>query len=154
MTKPKTALDRTINRKIKDRLPELIIFPFVGIPMSFSVWLYYLNYIKGYTENPQYDFGMATLSATIGGFLLVGGIFRKIQSELIDSARAFLASALFSTIFTFTLPMLAIAKPENVFAYCLLIIIVTVSGVVTTLGFSWGVSVLIPCLWKIGKGLD
>jgi hypothetical protein len=57
----------------------------------------------------------------------------------------------FSTIFVFTLPIGAITKPEDAFVFYFLVIVLILSMMISLLGFTFGVSVLIPCLWKIGR---
>lgn len=155
MTKSKSTLKRIINWVVKERLPELIIFGVVGTVMYFSVAIYYIKCIGNVAQNLGYNFEMAILSATLGGFVLIGGFLDKTPSttkkDLINSAKGFLTSAVFSTIFGFTLPMGAVTKPEQAIAYYLLIVVITASMMIAVLGFTWGVSVLIPCLWKIGR---
>ena len=155
MTKARTALNRIIHWITKERLPEFIIFGVVGTVMYFSVAAYYIKYMGNFAENSGYNFEMAMLSATLGGFVLIGGFLNKtsptVNKDLINSAKGFLTSAVFSTIFVFTLPMGAVTKPDQALAYYLLIFVLIVSMMITVLGFTWGVSVLIPCLWKIGR---
>lgn len=155
MTKVRIALNRIIHWITKERLPEFIIFGAVGTVMYFSVAVYYINYMGNFAENLGYDFEMAILSATLGGFVLIGGFLEKtnprVKKDLVNAAKGFLTSAVFSTIFGFTLPMGAMTKPEQVVAYYLLIFVIIVSMMIAVLGFTWGVSVLIPCLWKIGR---
>lgn len=155
MNKLKKYSRNIIRWIIKERLPEFVIFGIVGTVMYFSVVVYYLNYMKDYAENLGYNFEMAILSATIGGFVLIGGFLDKtpptVRKDLINSAKGFLTAAVFSTIFGFTLPLGAITKPEQVIAYYLLLFVLIASMMITVLGFTWGVSVLIPCLWRIGR---
>lgn len=151
----KTAPSKAVHWIIKERLPEFIIFGIVGTVMYFSVALYYIKYMGNFAESLGYNFEMAILSATLGGFVLIGGFLEKtnprVKKDLVNAAKGFLTSAVFSTIFVFTLPMGAVTKPEQALAYYLLIFVLIASMMVTVLGFTWGVSVLIPCLWKIGR---
>ncbi len=156
MNKLKTISSNIIRWITKERLPEFIIFGIVGTVMYFSVAVYYIKYMGNFAENAGYDFEMAILSATLGGFVLIGGFLEKtsprVKKDLVNAAKGVLTSAVFSTIFVFTLPMGAVTKPEQALAYYLLIFVLIVSMMITVLGFTWGVSVLIPCLWKIGGG--
>jgi hypothetical protein len=87
--------------------------------------------------------------------VLVGGFLERtnphVRKDLINSAKGFLTSAVFSTIFVFTLPIGAITKPEDAFVFYFLVIVLILSMMISLLGFTFGVSVLIPCLWKIGR---
>jgi len=155
MTKVRISLNKVIHWITKERLPEVIIFTIVGTVMYLSVAVYYIKYIGDYAENPGYNFEMAILSATLGGFVLISGFLDKTPSsakkDLVNSAKGFLTSAVFSTIFGFTLPMIEITEPEQTVAFNFLLIVLIASMVLSIVGFTWGVSVLIPCLWKIGR---
>lgn len=155
MTRLKRTLNRTIRWIIKERLAETFLFVIVGTVMYVAVAYYYIKYIVNFTEYSGYDFEMAILSATLGGFVLIGGFLDKtsstVKKNLINSAKGFLTSAVFSTIFVFTLPMSAVIEPEQAFAHYYLVVVLLASMIITVLSFTFGVSVLIPCLWKIGR---
>jgi hypothetical protein len=155
MSKIRVALKAIIRWIIKERLPEVITFAVVGTVMYAAVFAYYINYIGNLTGNLDYNFEMAILSATLGGFVLIGGFLDKAPStakkDLVSSATGFLASAVFSTIFVFTVPLEAVIKPEQGGVFYLLTSVLLLSVIISVFGFTWGVSVLIPCLWKIGR---
>jgi len=117
MAKLKSTLRRIIHWITKERLPEFIIFGVVGVVMYFSVAVYFMDYMGKYAEKPGYNFEMAILSATLGGFVLIGGFLDKTPStakkDLINSAKGFLTSAVFSAIFVFTLPMGALVRRQG-----------------------------------------
>ena len=155
MVKLKTTLSRTIHWIRRERLPETIIFTITFPIIYVAVGFYYLKYLLALAENLGYNFEMAILSATLGGFVLVGGFLEKsnvsLRKELINVGRWFLMSAVFSSIFAFVVPLLAVTdKQEHIAGYYLLFGGVAISMLLAIIGFTWGISFLIPCLWRIG----
>ena len=157
MKKFEAAVSRAIRWVIKERLPEVIIFMIVTPVMYASLTLYYIKYITKYaTENPSYNFEIAILSTTLGGFVLIGGFLEKtntsLRKQLINVGKWFLTSAVFSSIFGFAIPLHAIMdKQDNIAAYYLLDSVVAISMILAIVGFVWGIALLVTLLWKIGK---
>ena len=147
-------------KPILEPMAKVLIFGIVGVIMYFAVFIYYMKYIGNFPKNAEtlnlgYNFDIGILSATIGGFALIGGFFDKtpasVKKELINTSRCFLITAVFSTIFTFILPVFLGGKPEQGSGYWFLFAALTASMFLSVLGFTFGTTLLIPCLWKIGR---
>ena len=106
---------------------------------------------------PSYNFDLATISATLGGLIMVGGFIdnnkgreSKKPNELITIGKWFLIASVFSALVSLFMPAMATENTATP-GYTVLFFAVAVAILLSAFSFAWAVCLLLPKLWKLDR---
>lgn len=121
------------------------------VAIAVIIYLGYRVAHQASTKNGP-EFGLAMVTAAIGGLLVTGGVFdsarKREKSDLTYVGKWFLVAAVSSTMFELFLLPLTYINDSGV-GYYVLLIALAVSLCSTTFALAWAVAHLIPLFWKL-----
>jgi len=146
-----SGLCNTIVRFLQGLFSEklfLVCFPLVAGGMT-------VHFFHSIDKQTASDFGLAAVSATIGGLVMVGGFLDRADkpkaSQLVSVGKWYLVAAVFLTLFGLFMPWLACAQDMKGCGERLVFAATVLSMGLATFAFAWATTLLIPRLWRLGE---
>jgi len=153
MAKYLTWLKKAFRWVYVRQLAEAVL---LGLSLPLIGAAVFIHFIKTSATDADPQFGMAIVSATIGGLLVVAGTNYKDEywkMRLTRNGLLFLTASVFSALYNIFVNWLNTLGEINGADY-LVSAATLLSLVVAVISFSIAISVLIRSLWKLGKDSD